>query len=77
MLASAEVQKATLDKYIEGWKKWTPSDSIAAWSDDVTFKQLPLNSGKPSRSRQQLEPRYIMLIENLMNFEVSPAPSEL
>lgn len=70
MPAPIEIQAATLQKYIEGWKKWTPSESIATWSDDVTFKQLPLSCGKPSRSRKQLEPRYIMLLENLKNFQV-------
>lgn len=71
MPAPAAIQKATLDKYIEGWKAWTPEKSLETWSDDVTFKTLPFSAGKPIRTRQQLEPRYVMLIENLTNFQAS------
>jgi hypothetical protein len=70
MPAPAEVQAATLKKFIQGWSKWTPEDFLATWSDDLTFTTLPFSYGKPTRERAQLEPRYLMLMSTLTNYKV-------
>ena len=70
MPAATEVQAATLERFIKGWGEWTP-DFLSSWSDDLTFTTLPFSYGKPTRSRKQLEPRYLLLISTLTNYQVS------
>ena len=70
MPAATEVQAATLERFIKGWGDWTP-DFLSTWSDDLTFTTLPFSYGKPTRSRKQLEPRYLLLISTLTNYQVS------
>ena len=73
MPAATEVQAATLEKFIKRWGEWTP-DFLSSWSDDLTFTTLPFSYGKPTRSREQLEPRYLLLISTLTNYQVSKCP---
>lgn len=70
MPAPAEVQAATLDKFIESWRRWSPDDFLATWSEDLNFTTLPFSYGKPTRARPQLEPRYRLLMSTLKNLEV-------
>ena len=70
MPAATEVQAATLERFIKGWGEWTP-DFLSSWSDDLTFTTLPFSYGKPTRSRKQLEPRYLLLISTLTNYQAS------
>lgn len=74
MPAATEVQAATLERFIKAWGEWTP-DFLSSWSDDLTFTTLPFSYGKPTRSREQLEPRYLLLISTLTNYQVSKASS--
>jgi hypothetical protein len=69
MPAAANIQSATLDRFIKGWSKWTP-DFLETWSDDLTFTTLPFSYGKPTRARAQLESRYLLLMSTLTNFQV-------
>ncbi|KAB8304575.1 hypothetical protein EYC80_003954 [Monilinia laxa] len=67
MPAPAEVQAATLAKFIAGWKEFTPESWMATWSEDCTQKMLPLSLGVPARSRTDvlsILPKLIGILEN-------------
>lgn len=70
MHATAEVQAATLEKFIDGWRKWTSDDFLASWSQDCTQRALPFKPDKPARPRVELEPLFGMLMSTLTNFRV-------
>ncbi|KAL4815781.1 hypothetical protein BDW67DRAFT_185500 [Aspergillus spinulosporus] len=64
MPAPAHIQAATLDKFIAGWKTFTPEAWMASWSADCTQQILPFSLGVPARSRaeaQQVLPKLIEL----------------
>lgn len=71
MHASAEVQAATLEKFIDGWSKWTPDDFLASWSENCTQTALPFGSGSPTHSRAELEHLFPKLMSTLTNFQVN------
>lgn len=70
MPAPAEVQAATLDKFIAGWKIFTPEAWMATWSEDCTQKMLPLSLGIPARSRTEVLGILPNLIGILKNYKV-------
>jgi hypothetical protein len=70
MPASAEVQEATLNKFIAGWKEWTPEAWMATWSDDCTQKTLPFTLGIPARTLPEVKFMLPKLMGILKNYEV-------
>jgi hypothetical protein len=70
MPAPAEVQAATLHKFIAGWKEFTPESWMATWSEDCTQKMLPLSLGIPARSRTEVLGILPKLIGILKNYKV-------
>ncbi|KAA8575245.1 hypothetical protein MFRU_002g02160 [Monilinia fructicola] len=70
MPAPAEVQAATLEKFIAGWKEFTPESWMATWSEDCTQKMLPLSLGVPARSRTEVLGILPKLIGILKNYKV-------
>jgi len=71
MPAAAEVQAATLEKFIKGWSGWTPETFLASWTDDCTTKTLPFSSKIPARTRADTEQVFPMLMSFITNFQVS------
>ncbi|KAG6116500.1 hypothetical protein E4U13_001831 [Claviceps humidiphila] len=70
MPAPAEIQQATLRKFVDAWKKWDADEFIGLWSDSFTFKVLPLSDGKPTRPRDKVAPLYKNLIETLTDYKL-------
>ena len=70
MPAPAEVQAATLEKFIQGWAGWTPDGFLANWSEDCTQKTLPFSSGVPIRTRPDTEQLFPVLMSLMSNFTV-------
>lgn len=70
MSVTFEKQAATLQEFIEGWRKWTPEAFLPTFSADCTQTALPFNSGKHTRSRKDLERLFPVLMTTLSNFEV-------
>jgi hypothetical protein len=71
MPAPAEVQAATLDKFIAAWKAWKPDDSFpSTWSADFTQQTLPSSLALPVRSREEMAAFLPVLIGVMSNFEV-------
>jgi hypothetical protein len=75
MSPKAEVQAATVEKFIEGWRGWTPEGFLATWSEDCQQKTLPFSFGVPIRTRAHCEQIFPVLMSVLSNFEVSKLSS--
>lgn len=71
MPAAPEVQRATLERFIQGWSGWTPDGFLANWSDDCTQTTLPFTSGVPIRTRAHTVVLFPKLMSTLTNFQVS------
>lgn len=70
MPASAEVQAATLDEFIKGWKGWTPKGFLGTWSDSCTQKALPFSENVPTRGKDHMERLFPILMSLLTDFQV-------
>lgn len=70
MPSLAQIQAATLNKFIEGWKGSTPESWTATWSDECQQKILPFNLGVPSKSRAEAQAALPDLLGVLKNFKV-------
>ncbi|RMZ66352.1 hypothetical protein GMOD_00005490 [Pyrenophora seminiperda CCB06] len=72
MPAPVEVQAATLEKFIEGWKGWTPEGFLASFADNCTQITLPFRNGdgKP-KTKAELVGLFPILMSTLSNFKVS------
>lgn len=71
MPAPANIQAATLDKFIAGWKTFAPEAWMASWSANCTQQILPFSLGVPARSRTEAQQVLPKLIEILINYEAS------
>ncbi|KAI1635393.1 hypothetical protein F4809DRAFT_453304 [Biscogniauxia mediterranea] len=71
MPASAEVQAATLNKFIEGWGGWTPEGFLASWHGDCTTKTLPFSAEVPIRTRAETESVFPMMMSFVTNFQLT------
>lgn len=70
MPAPAHVQAATLNRFIAGWKRWTPQDYLATWSDDCVQQLMPYSLGVAARSRAEVNIFLPKMMEALINYEV-------
>ena len=70
MPAPAHIQADTLDRFIAGWKKWTPEDVMATWSSDCVQVMLPLSLGVPPKSISEVKKVLPKLMAILKNYEV-------
>lgn len=71
MPGSAEVQRATIDKFIDGWKTKDPQAWISNWTDDCTNTILPFSMKHPGWSKTEVsEVQLPKLFGNLFNWEV-------
>lgn len=70
MPAAAEVQAATLQRFIDGWKGWAPEAFLEVWSDDCTQKTLPFSLDAPIRSRDYYVEVFPTVMSFITNFQV-------
>lgn len=71
--ATAEAQAATLAKFIEGWKTFTPESWTETWTDDCTQNFLPFTMGVPPRTKPEVLKLLPSLLGVLLNYKV-PKP---
>lgn len=71
MPAPAHVQAATLNKFLEAWKKWDASEWLATFSSDFEQVSLPFSMGMPARSRAEVDLILPKLMESVTNYQVS------
>jgi hypothetical protein len=51
MPAPAQVQAATLERFVDAWKRWNADDMIAVFADDFTQVTLPFGLNVPEKTR--------------------------
>ncbi|EXJ61958.1 hypothetical protein A1O7_02390 [Cladophialophora yegresii CBS 114405] len=71
MSTQAEVQANTVQRFIDGWRKYTPEAFLATWSSDCTQQTLPFASGTPVRTRQHVEHLFPILMTVMTEFELT------
>ncbi|KAH8698791.1 hypothetical protein BGW36DRAFT_294631 [Talaromyces proteolyticus] len=71
MAAPAEIQLATLNRFIDGWRNWKATDMLAPMSSDVTQKSLPFSLGHPARTREQIEATLPLLQRVVTDYELT------
>ncbi|KAJ9142412.1 hypothetical protein NKR23_g7288 [Pleurostoma richardsiae] len=69
MAATADIQAETLERFIEGWKAWTPESLTLTWSEDFQQRLLPYSLGVPPRSRAEAAWAVARLVEVLSNYK--------
>lgn len=71
MSRPAEVQEATLQKFITAWEAWSSEGQLAVFTDDIIQRTLPFSLGIPPRTRQQMGDVLPRLEEVVSNYKVS------
>lgn len=70
MPAPAGIQAATLQRFLDAWKKWDANEWLALFAEDFTQVTLPFGLGVPSRSRAQVEQVLPALVATVRSYEV-------
>lgn len=70
MPAPEKTQAATLEKFIDAWKRWDAQEWLALFSDEFTQVTLPLGLGIPSRPRAQVAQVLPALMATVKSYEV-------
>lgn len=70
MTVNVEAQRATLDKFIDAWKRSSAVDMVATWSDDCTQRTLPSSLGHAARNRTEVMATLPMLQKAVRDYEV-------
>jgi hypothetical protein len=71
MPAPVHIQEATLDKYIEGWRKFSPEEMLSVFSEDCKQQMLPCSLGVPARSRAEAQATLPKIAGILTNHQVN------
>ncbi|KAL2156765.1 hypothetical protein VTH82DRAFT_1511 [Thermothelomyces myriococcoides] len=71
MSDQAAVQEATLDEFIEAWKRWKPDTFFDTWTDNCTVTSLPFSLGVPTRSREEMDKLIPALMGVMSNWELT------
>ncbi|KAH8701027.1 hypothetical protein BGW36DRAFT_425822 [Talaromyces proteolyticus] len=66
-----EVQAATLQRFLEAWKKWDAQEWMATFADDFTQVTLPFSLGIPNRTRAQVEEILPALMAIVKSYELT------
>ncbi|KAL1854847.1 hypothetical protein VTK73DRAFT_8684 [Phialemonium thermophilum] len=67
----AEVQKATLDRFIQTWAEWSPDGFMETWTDDCTQQNLPFSMNSDVKTREQVKHFFPVLMSLLTNFKLT------
>ncbi|KKA17950.1 hypothetical protein T310_8109 [Rasamsonia emersonii CBS 393.64] len=71
MPAPAHVQAATLQRFLDAWKKWDAEEWLAVFADDFTQVTLPFGLGIPPRPRAQVEQVLPALVATVKSYELT------
>lgn len=73
MLAAAEAQAATLQRYIDAWKRWNAEETISIFAESEDFRQvtMPFQMNVPERTRSEVEKTLPYVVRAVRNYEVS------
>ena len=70
MPGPADVQEATLQKFLAAWEAWSSEGQLAVFTDDIVQRTLPFSLGIPPRTRQQMGDILPRLEEVVSNYKV-------
>ena len=73
MAAPTSVQEATLQQFLDAWKKWEAEEMIAVFAEDFTQTTLPLGLGIPNKSRAEVEHVFPALVATVRSYQVREA----
>ncbi|KAH6629943.1 hypothetical protein B0J18DRAFT_85841 [Chaetomium sp. MPI-SDFR-AT-0129] len=71
MATPADVQQATLARFVAGWKNWSAAEMAQVWSEDYTQAALPFSLGHPPRTRAQVEATLPLLQKVVTDYELT------
>lgn len=71
MAAEMEAQRATLDKFIDGWQRSSAADMVANWSKDCTQRTLPFALGHAARNSTEVMGTLPLLQKAVTDYKVS------
>jgi ketosteroid isomerase-like protein len=72
MPAPAEVQLATLKRFITGWSNWSAAEMVETWTDDCLQVTLPTTLHHPPRDRTQVLGVLPLVQKVVTEYEVRP-----
>ena len=70
MPAPAQVQAATLERFVDAWKRWNADDMIAVFADDFTQVTLPFGLNVPEKTRGAVEQVFPKLVSLVNDYKV-------
>ncbi|KAF2795018.1 hypothetical protein K505DRAFT_374228 [Melanomma pulvis-pyrius CBS 109.77] len=72
MLATAETQEATLQRFIDAWKRWNAEETISVFADSEDFRQvtMPFQMHVPERTRSEVEQTLPYVVRAVRNYHV-------
>lgn len=71
MAAEAEAQRATLERFIDGWRSSSAADMVATWSADCTQRTLPFSLGHAARNSTEVMATLPVLQKVVTEYKVS------
>ena len=71
MPAQAYIQAATLNRFLDAWKKWDATEWLATFADDFEQVSLPFSMGLPARTRAEVDMVLPKLMATVTNYQVS------
>jgi hypothetical protein len=73
MLATTEAQAATLDRFIDAWKRWNAEEMISVFAESEDFRQvtMPFQMGMPERNRSEVQQTLPYVVRAVSNYDVS------
>ncbi|KAL2194790.1 hypothetical protein P885DRAFT_42316 [Corynascus similis CBS 632.67] len=71
MAPSASTQAATLERFLDAWKRWDASAWLATFADDFTQVTLPFGMKVPSRDRTQVEQVLPKLMKVVQDYKLT------
>lgn len=70
MPALAHIQAATLERFVDAWKRWNADDMLATFSDDFTQATFPFRLGLPDKERDAVEQIFPKLVRLVNDYKV-------
>ncbi|KAJ4389511.1 hypothetical protein N0V93_006981 [Gnomoniopsis smithogilvyi] len=72
MRAAAEAQAATLQLFIDAWRRWNAEETISLFATSENFRQvtMPFQMNMPERTRSEVEQTLPFLVRAVSNYEL-------
>jgi hypothetical protein len=73
MDTSEVAQAATLQRFIDAWKRWSAEDTISLFAESEDFRQvtMPFQMHVPERTRSEVQQTLPYVVRAVNNYDVS------